>query len=123
MNTVTRIAQSFRCAGHGLARLVLTQRNFRIHLLAACLVAVLALWLGVSGGQLAALVIAVGLVLVSEAFNTAVEYTVDLASPQLQPLAKTAKDVSAAGVLLAALTALAVGLVVLGPRLLERLNR
>ena len=48
------------------------------------------------------LVLAIGLVLVGEAFNTALEAVVDLASPAIHPLAKVAKDVAAAGVLLAA---------------------
>jgi diacylglycerol kinase (ATP) len=46
---------------------------------------------------------------------------VDLASPAVHPLAKVAKDVAAAGVLLAAMIAATIGLVVLGPRLLALL--
>jgi diacylglycerol kinase (ATP) len=61
-------------------------------------------------------------VLVGEAFNTALEAVVDLASPALHPLARIAKDVAAAGVLLAAMTAAGVGLVVLVPRLIALLR-
>ena len=74
--------------------------------------------LGLRGAELAVLVLAIGLVLATEALNTALEALVDLASPGFHPLAKIAKDVSAAGVLLAALTAAIVGLAVLVPRLL-----
>ena len=70
---------------------------------------------------MAVLALAIGLVLVGEAFNTALEAVVDLASPSRHPLAKVAKDVAAAGVLLAAATAALVGLLILGPRLLALL--
>jgi diacylglycerol kinase len=46
---------------------------------------------------------------------------VDLASPEHHPLAKVGKDVGAAGVLIAALLAVLIGLAVLGPPLLARL--
>jgi diacylglycerol kinase len=54
--------------------------------------------------------------------NTALEAVVDLASPDLHPLAKVGKDVAAAAVLVGALTAVLVGLLVLGPPLLARLS-
>jgi undecaprenol kinase/diacylglycerol kinase (ATP) len=52
-----------------------------------------------------------------EALNTAIELAVTLASPERHPLAKAAKDVSAAMVLIAALASVIVGAIVLGPRL------
>jgi len=57
----------------------------------------------------AVLVLAIGMVLFAELLNTAVEAVVDLVSPEDHPLAKQAKDVAAAAVLIAALTALAAG--------------
>jgi undecaprenol kinase len=57
--------------------------------------------------------LAVGLVVAAELFNSALEAAVDLASPQDHPLAKRAKDVAAAGVLVAALAAAAAGVAVL----------
>jgi len=67
--------------------------------------------------------VAIGLVMVGEAFNTALEAVVDLASPAVHPLARIAKDVSAAGVLIAAMLAAVTGLLVLGPRLIALLLR
>jgi diacylglycerol kinase len=58
-------------------------------------------------------------VLALEALNTAIELAVTLASPEPDPLAKAAKDVSAAMVLIAALASIVVGLVILGPRLVS----
>ena len=64
---------------------------------------------------------AAGLVFVAEGFNTALEAVVDLVSPQSQPLAQIAKDVSAGAVTLAAGSAVVVGLLIMGPPLHARL--
>jgi diacylglycerol kinase len=68
------------------------------------------------------IVLAAGLVLSAEALNTALEATVDLASPEQHPLARVAKDVGAGAVTLAAITSVLVGLLILGPPLWERLS-
>jgi diacylglycerol kinase len=61
------------------------------------------------------------MVFTAEFLNTAIEAVVDLASPQKHPLAKVGKDVGAAAVLIAALAAVLVGLLILGPPLWARL--
>src|SRR5690242_3821617 len=110
MRHLRRILWSFTFAVAGLSFLVRTQSNVWVHLLAAACVAVLAALLGVGGTDLAILVLAIGLVLVAESINTAIEATVNLASPELHPFARVAKDTAAAAVLLAAITAAIVGL-------------
>ncbi|HYU21477.1 MAG TPA: diacylglycerol kinase family protein [Chloroflexota bacterium] len=121
MSYLGRILKSFRFAWRGIHHLFRTQTNFWVH----CAVAVGAVALGValraSPTELAVLILAIGLVLVAEALNTALEALVDLASPRYHELARVAKDVAAAGVLMAALAAAVVGLVVLGPLLLAAL--
>jgi diacylglycerol kinase len=116
-----RTAWSFRFAGQGLRYLLRSQPNFVIHCLAAALVVVLSVLLGLSPVEVGLLLLTIGSVLVCEAFNTALEAVVDLASPEHHELAKIAKDVAAAGVLIAAIVAALVGLTVLGPRLVARL--
>jgi diacylglycerol kinase len=59
------------------------------------------------------------LVLSAEAMNTAVEFVVDLVSPDYHPLAGKAKDVAAAAVLLAAFGAIIVGLIIFLPKILN----
>ena len=118
-----RTLRSFGFAGAGVTYLVRTQPNFRVHLAAAFLVVGTALVVGTTAVELAVLILAIGLVMVGEAFNTALEAVVDLASPTIHPLARIAKDVAAAGVLIAATLAAVVGLVILGPRLLALLGR
>ena len=111
---------SFGHAGRGL-RAFAREANARIQLVAAALVAGLALWLDLGRRDWALLVLAMGLVLASEALNTALEALADRVAPDPHPLVAKAKDVAAGGVLLAALAAALVGLLVVGPPLLARL--
>ena len=60
--------------------------------------------------------------IILEGLNTALEAVVDLASPKLHPLAKVAKDVSAGMVLIAAIAAVIIGLLILGPALWARVS-
>jgi len=113
---------AFRYAFQGLGHLWRTQPNTRIHALATVLVVALAWWLRIDAARGALLALVIGLVWMAEAFNTALEAAVDLCSPQPHPLAKVSKDVGAAAVLLAAFTAVAVGLLILGPPLVARLG-
>jgi diacylglycerol kinase len=113
------LLRSFRFALEGVSYVIRTQRNARIELAIGIAIVVLAAWLRVTAIEWAVLVLAMALVLALEALNTAIELAVTLASPELDPLAKAAKDVSAAMVLIAALASIVVGLVILGPRLIS----
>jgi diacylglycerol kinase len=116
-SSMQRTVRSFGYAGEGLAYLARTQPNFRVHLLATIAVIGTAVGIGATAIEIGVLVLAIGLVLLGEAVNTAIEALVDLTSPAVHPLAKVAKDVAAAGVLLAAGAAAIAGVAVLGPRL------
>ena len=112
---------SFAFALAGIGYLFRTQRNARIHLAIATIVCLLAAWLRVARVEWAILILTIACVLILEGLNTALEAVVDLASPQIHPLAKIAKDVTAGMVLIAAIAAVIVGLLILGPPLWERL--
>lgn len=109
---------SFGHALRGLARLT-RETNARIHALAMVVV----LWVGyvvrLAPLEWALVAFAIGLVLSAEALNTAVESLADAAVPERHPLVGTAKDLGAAAVLIAALTAVAIAVLVLGPHLAE----
>jgi diacylglycerol kinase len=117
------LLRSFGFALEGVSYLIRTQRNIRIELAIGAAVVALATWLGISALEWAVVVLAMVLVLGTEALNTAMELAVSLASPERHPLAKAAKDVSAAMVLIAATGSLVVGLATLGPPLLARITR
>jgi diacylglycerol kinase len=111
---------SFKHAGEGILYAVRSQRNFRIHLAATALVVATGLWLRVPGISWAILMLTIGLVLVTEMVNTAIEALVDLACPHYHPLAKLVKDIMAGAVLVISLVAVVIGLLLLGPPLLAR---
>jgi diacylglycerol kinase len=111
--------RSFGYAFAGIAYVFRTQRNFRIHLAIAMPAVAIGLYVGLDWVEWATLTLIIAIVLFAEMLNTVIESVVDLASPQLHPLAKIAKDVAAGAVLLTALAALIVGLLLLGPHLLR----
>lgn len=115
-------ARSFRYAFAGWWFVIRTQKNAWIHALISVVVVILALWLHVSLQEMATLVLTIAVVWTAEFLNTALEAVVDLASPQIHPLAKVGKDVGAAAVLIAALASIIVGLLIMGPPLLTRLQ-
>ena len=99
-----------------------TQRNAWIHASVSTVVFILGLWLGLGRLEWAIILVTVAVVWMAEFVNTALEAVVDLASPDLHPLAKVGKDVAAAAVLVGAVTAVLVGLLILGPPLWARVS-
>jgi len=114
--------QAFRYAFAGWRHVLRTQPNAWIHAAASVLVLLLSAWLQLKGSELALIITAIGMVWMAEFLNTALEAVVDLASPQQHNLARVSKDVGAAAVLIAALCAVMIGLLVLGPPLWARLQ-
>ena len=112
---------SFGHAFRGWAYVLRTQQNAWIHAVAATLVFLIAIWLRVTARDWAVLILTIAMVFAAEFLNTAIEAVVDLASPAHHPLAKVGKDVGAAAVLIAALAAVLVGILLLGPPLLAKI--
>ena len=112
---------SFGYAFRGFWYVLRTQRNAWIHAVIATLVFIVSLWLGLDARDWAIIILTTAMVFTAEFLNTAIEAVVDLASPQKHPLAKVGKDVGAAAVLIAALAAILVGFLILGPPLWARL--
>lgn len=113
---------SFQFAAQGCWETLRTQRNMRIHLLVAGVVLLAGGVFGVSRLEWGLLVVVIGLVLVAELFNTAIEIAIDLSCPEWNPLAKRAKDAAAGAVLVAALVAVGVGGLVFLPHLQQVLT-
>ncbi|MBN2085342.1 MAG: diacylglycerol kinase family protein [Anaerolineales bacterium] len=109
---------SFRNAFNGLRYALRTQRNARIHLTASLLVLAVGLWLGLSRMEWCLIILSIGMVWMGELSNTVLENVVDLLCPEYHALAKTAKDVKAGVVVVASASAVLVGVLILGPRLL-----
>ena len=116
------LVSSFRNAFSGLWYALRTQRNAQIHLLATVSAILIGLWLGLELEQWCLIILSMGLVWMAELSNTAIESALDLASPTYHPLAKITKDVKAAVVVIAALAAVLVGILILGPALAIKLG-
>ena len=114
-----RLTGSFKYAFEGIIQTYKGEQNLKIHTFIAILVVVFGFFLKISTVEWFACLILIGLVLMSEFFNTAVEYVVDLASPRVHPLAKAAKDTASAGVLIMSLMAAIVGGIIFIPKLIE----
>ena len=111
-------AHSLRCALRGLRDAWATQPNLRIHVFVGSGVIALSAWLRLSLLEWLWISFAVGLVIFAELMNTAVEQTVDLVvGLRPDPLARQVKDIAAGFVLVAAVIAVAVGVLTLGPHL------
>lgn len=104
-------------AANGLKQVFKTQFNFKIHSLAAISVVLFGWWLEVSVPEWLALVICIGCVLAAELMNTAIEFLVNLVSPEFNPKAGLVKDIAAGAVLVTALMSLAVSLIIFVPKI------
>ena len=113
---------SFKNAIIGWWHVIRTQQNAWIHTLATVVTLLIAFWLQLTLRDWAVLVLTIAMVWTAEFLNTALEIVVDLASPDLHPLARVGKDVGAASVLIAALSAVVVGVLIFGPPLLVKIN-
>ena len=109
--------RSFGNAFRGFVQLIQGEANARIHAAATAAVCALALFLGLGRLEWALLLLAIAAVWAAEALNTAVEVLADRICQDPDPAIGRAKDVAAAGVLVAAIGAAGVGLLVLGPPL------
>lgn len=110
---------SFRNAFSGIALLFKYEYNARIHLAVLILVLVFGFLLKISAAEWLVIVFAAGLVFASECFNTALEYLADEVSPRYSKKIKKAKDVAAAGVLVAAAVSVIAGILIFLPRIIR----
>jgi diacylglycerol kinase (ATP) len=111
------LVESFNFAFEGIIHVLRTQRNMRIHFVIAVAVLIAALATGVDKIELIALLLAIAFVLITEMVNSAIEGAIDVATTSFDPMAKLAKDIAAGAVLIATVTALAIGYLVFAERL------
>jgi diacylglycerol kinase (ATP) len=117
------LLESFNFAFEGIIHVLRTQRNMRIHFGVAVLVLGAAVATGVDRMELIALLLAISFVLIAEMVNTAIEGAVDVSTTTFDPNAKLAKDIAAGAVLIATVTAIAIGYLVFSGQVAERSTR
>lgn len=112
-------ARSFRHAFRGISIIFRTQHNAWVHAVVGVGVVALGVWLQISHLEWGLIILSIASVLAAEGFNTALEIDIDLTSPDEHPYARDTKDVAAGAVLLTVVGAVAVGVLVFVPRLVD----
>ena len=115
---IQKYVKSFGYAFAGVADLVRGQFHAKVHLAATVVVVVFGFFFRISAVEWCLVALAIGSVIAAEALNTAVEYIVDMVSPEYHPLAGKAKDVAAGAVLLVAAAAACVAVIIFIPKII-----
>jgi diacylglycerol kinase len=110
---------SFRFALNGLLTLLKNEHNSRIHLVVAIAAITLGIIVKLNYYEWSLLIIVTGIVFLTELLNSSIESLADLIDPEWNELIMRAKDYSAAAVLISAIVAIAVGSLIIVPRLLD----
>lgn len=111
-------AKSFTYAFRGLKIIVKTTHNFWIQIFFAIITLFLGFILKISHTDWVLIILAIGFVLVSESFNTAMEIDIDLTSPNYHPYARDIKDVAAGAVLISVIVSIVVGFIIFLPKII-----
>ena len=112
--------KSFATARKGIRLALKSQKNFRIHLIVAIVVVLLAMLLNFNAIEFCILFFAIGFVMVSELFNSVIEFSLDAYyKNKYSTLVKMAKDMAAGVVLIATLTSILVGIILFGSHILN----
>ena len=112
---IRKFIKSFSYAIQGIVT-AMSEQNFRFHLLSTVTVVIAGLLTGLSITEWIIIILVITLVIGAEMFNTAIERVVDLASPDYHPLAKQAKDIAAASVLVFAVCSVIIGMLIFLPK-------
>jgi len=118
MSRRTLFINSLSHAIEGFRYLYRTQNNVRIHLFITIAIIILSMILRISLIEWGLIILTMALVWITESFNTVYERLFDLVDPNINPIIKIGKDVSAAAVLISAIVSIIIGILIFIPRLL-----
>lgn len=110
--------KSFEYAINGIVLLCRNEQNAQIHLLVLSLVVIFGLFFEISASEWISITIVSGMVLLSEGFNTTIEYLADHVTPDFHEVIGRVKDVAAGSVLIAAISAAITGAIIFIPKIL-----
>lgn len=114
-----RLRNSFKFAFEGVVTAYKTEQNLRIHTVVAVLVIISGFFFQISNLEWFICLILIGLVLMAEFFNTALENIVDMITTEINPYAKKAKDMASSGVLAMAIISTVVGMIIFLPKIIH----
>ena len=113
-----KLINSFKYAFKGIFSALKTEKNLKIHTIIAILVIIFGIIFKLSKLEWLICLICIMTVISSELINTAIETTVDIAMPNKNELAKRAKDIGAASVLVLAIFSAIIGLIIFLPKII-----
>lgn len=108
---------SFKYALRGMGLLIKTEHSIMVQLFLAICVTILGWFLDISGLEWILQILAIGMVLVAESLNTAIEKLCDFCHPEFHKKIGFIKDISAGAVTFAAITAIIIGLIIYLPKI------
>jgi diacylglycerol kinase (ATP) len=114
---VKKTLESFNNAITGIIDTVRTERNMKIHLIAAVAILTVSFFFDISKFEFLILVVTITMVIAAELINTAIEAAIDMTTNYYHPLAKVAKNAAAGAVLVTAISAVLVGYVIFWDKL------
>ncbi|MGQ9706261.1 MAG: diacylglycerol kinase [bacterium] len=114
---IRRLKESFNNAIEGVIYAIRTQRNMKIHIISAVIVLIASALFSISKGELILILLLIGIVFITEMFNTAIELSLNLVVDTLHPVARIIKDVSAGAVLFSSITAIVIGYLIFMPKI------
>ncbi len=113
-----RLGKSFVYATRGIISAYKTEQNLLVHTIALIINIIFMIVFKLSTIECVLIIIVITIVFALEMVNTAIEYAIDMAMPQIHPLAKISKDVASGAVLVSAIGALIVGLIIYIPKII-----
>lgn len=120
--SIKKRLESFRYAFNGFIWLFRFEHNFRIHLFSLIIVTIAGYFFQISKEEWSLLLIVCGFVFAAEAFNSSIEFLADEVSLEKRDKIGKSKDLAATGVLIAAFTALIIGLIIFVPKIISLQN-
>ncbi len=117
--SLIRFFKGFKYAFNGFIQALKTEQNLLFDVIYGITTIVLGFLLKLSVIEFSIVLLAIGLVISMELINTSIENTVDMAMPEIHPLAKTSKDVAAAAVLFSSIIAFIIGLIIYVPKVIS----
>ncbi len=121
MIRIKRLFKSFKYAINGLIKIFKEEQNLRIQFFLGLIVLILAFFYKIEKTELLLIVFSIGLVLLMETINSAVERVADLLRPRINIYIKEIKDITAAAVMIASIISLIIGITIFWPYLLKSL--
>lgn len=116
--SIKRFFKSFSYAIKGIISALKTEQNLLIDFIVAIVTILLGIYLKLSTIEFCIVLLAMSLVISMELVNTSIEYAIDMAMPEIHPLAKISKDVASGAVLFSAIISLVIGIIIYLPKII-----